>query len=66
MPFHQCLNAFYLLVADENDALQAREGENSRVGRFPARRLLEYTSEWQTDGVYAKLLARVRELLRNT
>ena len=27
--------------------------------------LLEYTNEWQMDGVYAKLLARARELLRN-
>ena len=55
----------YLLVADESDALQIREGENSRVGWLPAERLLEYTNEWQMDGVYAKLLARARELLRN-
>ena len=45
--------------------LQIREGENSRVGWLPAERLLEYTNEWQMDGVYAKLLARARELLRN-
>ena len=65
VPSHQHLNVSYLLVADESDALQIREGENSRVGWLPAERLLEYTNEWQMDGVYAKLLARARELLRN-
>ena len=65
VPSHQHLNVSYLLVADESDALQIREGENSRVGWLPADRLLEYTNEWQMDGVYAKLLARARELLRN-
>lgn len=65
VPSHQHLNVSYLLVADERDALQIREGENSRVGWLPAERLLEYTNEWQMDGVYAKLLARARELLRN-
>ena len=57
VPSHQHLNVSYLLVADERDALQIREGENSRVGWLPAER--------QMDGVYAKLLARARELLRN-
>ena len=66
VPSHQHLNVSYLLVADESDALQIREGENSRVGWLPAERLLEYTNEWQMDGVYAKLLARARELLRNS
>lgn len=61
VPSHQHLNVSYLLVADESDALQIREGENSRVGWLPAERLLEYTNEWQMDGVYAKLLARARE-----
>ena len=65
VPSHQHLNVSYLLVADERDALQIREGENSRVGWLPAERLLEYTNEWQMDDVYAKLLARARELLRN-
>ena len=65
VPSHQHLNVSYLLVADESDALQIREGENSRVGWLPAERLLKYTNEWQMDGVYAKLLARARELLRN-
>ena len=65
VPSHQHLNVSYLLVADERDALQIREGENSRVGWLPAERLLEYTNEGQMDGVYAKLLARARELLRN-
>ena len=65
VPSHQHLNVSYLLVADERDALQIREGESSRVGWLPAERLLEYTNEWQMDGGYAKLLARARELLRN-
>ena len=65
VPSHQHLNVSYLLVADERDALQIREGENSRVGWLPAERLVGYTNEWQMDGVYAKLLARARELLRN-
>ena len=65
VPSHQHLNVSYLLVADERDALQIREGENSRVGWLPAERLLEYTNEWQMDGVYAKLMARARALQRN-
>lgn len=60
---HQHLNVSYLLVADETDPLRAREGENTRVGWLPAERLLEYTREWQMDGVYTKMLARARALL---
>ena len=60
---HQHLNVSYLLVADETDPLRAREGENTRVGWLPAERQLEYTREWQMDGVYTKLLARARALL---
>ena len=63
VPSHQHLNVSYLLVADESDALQSRAGENSRVGWLPAERLLEYTNEWEMDGVYTKLLARARALL---
>lgn len=47
----------------ETDPLRAREGENTRVGWLPAEHLLEYTREWQMDGVYTKLLARARALL---
>lgn len=61
---HQHLNVTYLLVADENDVLTVREEENTRVGWLPAERLLEYTNEWEMDGVYAKLLARARERLK--
>ncbi len=61
VPAHQHLNVTYLLVADEADELTVRPGENSRVGWLPAERLLEYTNEWQMDGVYTKLLARARE-----
>ena len=39
VPSHQHLNVSYLLVADESDALQIREGENSRVGWLPAERI---------------------------
>ena len=60
---HQHLNVSYLLVADETDPLRAREGANTRAGWLPAERLLEYTREWQMDGVYTKLLARARALL---
>lgn len=60
---HQHLNVTYLLLADEADPLSAREGENTRVGWLPADRLLEYTNEWEMDGVYTKLLARARERL---
>ena len=63
VPSHQHLNVSYLLVADERDALQSRAGENSRVGWLPAERLLEYTNEWEMDGVCTKLLARARALL---
>ncbi len=60
---HQHLNVTYLLLADEKDPLAVREGENSRVGWLPADRLLEYTNEWEMDGVYTKLLARAKERL---
>ena len=63
VPSHQHLNVSYLLVADEKDPLREREGENSRVGWLPAERLLEYTNEWQMDGIYTKLLERARALL---
>ena len=63
VPSHQHLNVSYLLVADESDALQIREGENSRVGWLPADDLLSYTNEWQMDGVYTKLLRRAQALL---
>lgn len=63
VPSHQHLNVSYLLVADEKDPLHEREGENSRVGWLPAERLLEYTNEWQMDGIYTKLLERARALL---
>ena len=60
---HQHLNVSYLLVADEMDSLSVREGENTGVAWLPADRLLEYTNEWQMDGVYTKLLRRARKLL---
>ena len=63
VPSHQHLNVTYLLTAEEGDPLRIREGENSRVGWLPADRLLEYTNEWQMDGVYTKLLARAQTLL---
>lgn len=61
---HQHLNVSYLLVADERDPLQNREGENSQVAWLEADRLLEITNEWQMDYVYTKLLDRARSLLR--
>ena len=64
VPSHQHLNVSYLLVAGEQDALRVREGENTRVGWLPAARLLEYTNEWQMDGIYTKLLARAKALLQ--
>lgn len=64
VPSHQHLNVTYLLVADEADPLAVREGENTRVGWLPADHLLEYTNEWEMDGVYTKLLARARAHLK--
>lgn len=61
---HQHLNVAYLLLADENDALTVRVGENTRVGWLPAERLLEYTNEWEMDVVYTKLLERARDRLK--
>lgn len=63
---HQHLNVTYLLLADEGGPLAVREGENTRVGWLPADRLLEYTNEWEMDGVYTKLLARARARLEGT
>ena len=63
VPAHLHLNVSYLLLADENDPLSVREGENTRVGWLPAAELLSYTNEWEMDGVYTKLLERARNLL---
>lgn len=63
VPSHLHLNVSYLLLADENDPLSVREGENTRVGWLPAAELLSYTNEWEMDGVYTKLLERARNLL---
>lgn len=60
---HQHLNVSYLLTADRDTPLSVREGENTKVGWLPARRLLELTNEWQMDEVYTKLLERGRALL---
>ena len=63
VPSHLHLNVSYLLLADENDPLSVREGENTRVGWLPAAELVSYTNEWEMDGVYTKLLERARNLL---
>ena len=63
VPSHLHLNVSYLLLADENDPLSVRKGENTRVGWLPAAELLSYTNEWEMDGVYTKLLERARNLL---
>lgn len=63
VPSHLHLNVSYLLLADENDPLSVREGENTRVGWLPAAELLSYTNEWEMDGVYTKLLERAQNLL---
>lgn len=60
---HQHLNVSYLLVADEKDPLQNREGENTQVAWLDAERMLEITNEWQMDYVYTKLLDRARSRL---
>jgi 8-oxo-dGTP pyrophosphatase MutT (NUDIX family) len=60
---HQHLNVSYLLLAQEEDSLSVRAGENSRVGWLPADRLLSLTNEWEMDDVYMKLLRRASDLL---
>ena len=61
VPSHQHLNVSYLLVADESDALQIREGENSRVGWLPAGELSRYVSEEAMLSVYQKMMDRAGE-----
>lgn len=63
---HLHLNVTYLLVAEETGDLTVREGENTKVGWLPAERLLEYTNEWEMDGVYLKLLERAKGLIEKT
>ena len=58
---HQHLNVSYLLLADEADPLRPRAGENTRVAWLDAARLLEFTNEWQMDGVYTKLKQRAAQ-----
>lgn len=60
---HQHLNVTYLLVADETDLLVSRPGENSGVAWLPIEKLPELANEWQMDPIYAKLIARARELV---
>ena len=56
VPSHQHLNVSYLLVADESDALQIREGENSRVGWFsPADAVAASSEPWFRERIYTKL-----------
>lgn len=64
VPAHLHLNVSYLLTADRDGPLKAREGENTGVAWLPAERLLELTNEWQMDEVYIKLLKRAQKLLR--
>ena len=59
---HLHLNVTYLLTAREEDELTPRLGENTGVAWLPASGLLEYTNEWQMDGIYTKLLERARAL----
>ncbi|WP_251447908.1 NUDIX hydrolase [Vermiculatibacterium agrestimuris] len=63
VPSHLHLNVSYLLTADRDGPLCAREGENTAVDWLPAEGLLERTNEWQMDPIYTKLLARGRRLL---
>ena len=56
VPSHQHLNVSSLLVADERDALQIREGENSRVGWFSSADAVAASSEpWFRERIYTKL-----------
>ena len=62
VPSHQHLNVSYLLVADESDALQIREGENSRVGWFGLEEAVAASSEpWFRERVYRKLNAKLAD-----
>ena len=56
---HLHLNASYLLLADEHDAVRARESENSGVRWFGFDELEACSSEPYLIAVYRKILGRV-------
>lgn len=63
VPSHLHLNVTYLLEADENAPLRAREGENKAVRWFaPEEALAASTEPWFVERVYGKLVGRVKKL----
>ena len=55
---HLHFNLTYLCEADETEALQVCEGENSQVGWLPIEQLRQQVSEAHMLPVYEKLIRR--------
>ena len=63
VPSHLHLNLTYLLEADEHDALQLCEAENSGVRWFPLEEALTAPSEpWMIERIYRKLNGKLPPL----
>ncbi len=59
---HLHLNVTYLFEADPSDPIFIKPDENSGVAWFPAKEVLEKSSEkWFCDRIYSKLLEKVRK-----
>lgn len=59
---HVHLNVTYLLEADEHQILHHREGENTRVGWFPAEQVYDVVEEpWVSEWIYRKLNSKLKE-----
>ena len=62
VPSHLHLNLTYLLEADEEEAVRAKEDENSGVAWFSLAEAIEKPSEkWFCEHIYAKLNKKLKE-----
>ena len=59
---HLHLNATYLLIADENDKLTAKEDENSGVKWFYINEVMSVVKEKRIKKVYNKIFDRIQKL----
>ena len=62
VPTHLHLNVTYLLQADEEEVLHAKEDENTGVAWFGLDEAVEKSNEkWFRENIYAKLNKKLRE-----
>ena len=62
VPAHQHLNVTYLFEADETDAIQILEDENSNIGWLTFEELIEKSDEPYMIPVYEKIVEKIKQL----